>query len=78
MSGRYGPYVKYEKINATLPKGTEPDSVTLEEAIKLVEEKAAKGGKKKAPARKKAPAKKKTAAKKTPAKKAPAKKTEAE
>ncbi len=82
MSGRYGPYVKYEKINATLPKGTEPDDVTLEAAIKLVEEKAAKGGKKKAPAKKaaakKAPAKKKATAKKPAARKTATKKTKAE
>jgi DNA topoisomerase-1 len=75
MSGRYGPYVKYEKINATLPKGTEPDSVTLEQAMEWVEAKAAKGGKKKAPAKKKKAApKKKAAAKKTTAKKPAAKK----
>ena len=57
MNGRYGPYVKWEKINATLPKGTEPDAVTMEIAVELIAAKAAKGGKK-APARKKAAAKK--------------------
>ena len=74
MDGRYGPYVKYEKINATLPKGTEPADVTLEQAIALVEEKAAKKGGRKGAAKKKPAAKKKTAAKK----KAPAKKKAAE
>lgn len=74
MDGRYGPYVKWEKINATLPKGTEPDDVTIELAVELIAEKAAKSGKgKKAPAKKKA-ATKKTAAKKTAAKKPAAKK----
>ena len=68
MSGRYGPYIKYKKINATLPKDADPETIDLETAMKLVAEKEAKGGKK--PARKKAPAKKKPAAKK----KAPAKK----
>jgi len=59
MDGRYGPYVKWEKVNATLPKGTEPQDVTLEMAVALITEKAAKSGKgKKAPARKKAAAKK--------------------
>jgi DNA topoisomerase-1 len=59
MDGRYGPYVKWEKVNATLPKGTEPQDVTLEMAVELIAEKAAKSGKgKKAPARKKAAAKK--------------------
>src|SRR6056297_1113080 len=59
MDGRYGPYVKWEKINATLPKGTEPQDVTLDMALQLIAEKSAKSGKgKKAPARKKAAAKK--------------------
>ncbi len=46
MDGRYGPYVKWEKINATLPKDTKPDDVTLDMAMALIAEKAAKGGKK--------------------------------
>ncbi|MEE3360321.1 MAG: type I DNA topoisomerase [Pseudomonadota bacterium] len=74
MDGRYGPYVKWEKINATLPKGTEPADVNLDTALELIAEKAAKSGKKKAPAKKKAAAKK-TTAKKTTAKKPAAKKT---
>lgn len=73
MSGRYGPYIKWEKVNATLPKDVEPESVTVEQAIELVNEKAAKSGKKrKAPAKKAAA--KKPAAKKATAKKAPTKK----
>ncbi|MBD3678251.1 MAG: type I DNA topoisomerase [Rhodobacteraceae bacterium] len=71
MDGRYGPYVKWEKVNATLPKGTEPDAITLEEAVKLVDEKAAKKGTKgkaKATTTKKAPAKKKATTKKAAAK----------
>tara|TARA_R110000868_G_scaffold69764_10_gene205606 strand:- start:91738 stop:94485 length:2748 start_codon:yes stop_codon:yes gene_type:complete len=74
MSGRYGPYVKWEKINATLPNDVEPESLTMEAAVELIAEKAAKTGKK--PARKaaaKKPAAKKAAAK-TPAKKPAAKK----
>ncbi|MCI5096997.1 MAG: type I DNA topoisomerase [Rhodobacteraceae bacterium] len=59
FDGRYGPYVKWEKVNATLPKDIEPANVTLEQALALIAEKATKKGtKKKAPA-------KKTAAKKT-------------
>ncbi|WP_279098728.1 type I DNA topoisomerase [Bartonella apis] len=39
--GRYGPYVNWCKINATLPKGKDPASVTLEEALELISQKAA-------------------------------------
>ncbi|MCF6272650.1 MAG: type I DNA topoisomerase [Rhodobacteraceae bacterium] len=74
MKGRYGPYIKWEKINATIPKGTEPEDVSVEMAVELVNAKAATKGKKK-PAKKKAAAKKPAAKKKTPAKKpAPKKK----
>ncbi len=59
MDGRYGPYVKFGKINATLPKEITPDAVTMEQAVELI---AAKGGGK-AKAKKKAPAKKKPAKK---------------
>ena len=67
--GRYGPYVKHGKINATIPKDKDKESITLEEALELIEKQAAKKGIKKKPAKKattkkKAPAKKKTATKK--------------
>ncbi len=70
MEGRYGPYVKWEKVNATLPKDVEPDAVTMDMALALIAEKSTKTGtKKKAPAKKpaakKPAAKKKTAAKKS-------------
>ena len=45
MDGKYGPYVKYAKINATIPKGKDPEEITLEEAINLINEKSAKGKK---------------------------------
>jgi DNA topoisomerase-1 len=45
-SGRYGPYVRHGKINATLPKDVSPDAITLEEALELIAAKAAKGGEK--------------------------------
>jgi DNA topoisomerase-1 len=51
--GRYGPYVNWGKVNATLPKGKEPMSVTVEEALELIAAKAGKTGGKKKPARKK-------------------------
>ena len=44
MNGRYGPYVKHNKINATIPKDEEPDSVTLERALELIAARAAKAG----------------------------------
>lgn len=68
MDGRYGPYVKYKRINATIPKDKDPMDVTMEEAVELIKARASKGKKK--PAKKKAAPKKKAAAKK----KAPAKK----
>jgi len=84
MKGRYGPYVKWGKINATLPKEMEPEAMTLEAALPLLAEKAAKSGKggakKKAAPKKpaaKAPAAKKTAATKTAAKKPAGKKAAA-
>ncbi|MGC1273961.1 MAG: type I DNA topoisomerase [Planctomycetaceae bacterium] len=42
FEGRYGPYVKHGKINATIPKEREPQSVTLDEALVMLKEKAAK------------------------------------
>ncbi len=53
FDGRYGPYVKYKKINATIPKDKEVEKVTLEEALQLIEEKAAKKGVKKKATKKK-------------------------
>ena len=67
MDGKYGIYVKWEKINATVPKETEADAVTMEMAVELINERAAKSGKKKPAAKKKAVPKKKAAAKKKPA-----------
>ena len=42
MPGRYGPYVKWGKINATIPKGHDPATLTMEEARALLAEKAGK------------------------------------
>ncbi|WP_170358192.1 type I DNA topoisomerase [Ruegeria arenilitoris] len=59
LDGRYGPYVKWEKINATLPKDIKPEDVTPEMAVELVNEKAAKKGTRKKAAPKKKATKKK-------------------
>jgi DNA topoisomerase-1 len=78
LSGRFGPYVKHGKINATLPRNVAPETLTLDTALELIAAKAAKGPSKK-PARKpaakeksavgdKKPAARKPAAKKTAAK----------
>ncbi len=56
MAGRYGPYVTDGTTNATLPKTLEPKAVTLENAIRLIDERAAKGPatkRRSAPSRKK-------------------------
>jgi len=69
MPGRYGPYVTDGTTNATLPKDMKPEDVSEQQAIELIDARAAKG-----------PAKKKGrggAKKKAPAKKAPAKKAKA-
>ncbi len=47
MDGRYGAYVKFGKINATLPKDVKPEDVTMDMAVQLIAEKAGKGGAKK-------------------------------
>jgi DNA topoisomerase-1 len=72
--GKYGPYVNFGKVNATLPKGKDPMSVTIEDAVALIAEKEAKGGGGRKPARGAKAATKKPAAKKSAAKKPAAKK----
>jgi DNA topoisomerase-1 len=73
MDGRYGPYVKWGKLNVTLPKGVEAADLGMDAAVELLATKAGKkGGVKKSAPKKAAP--KKAAAKKPAAKRAPAKK----
>ena len=56
--GRYGPYLRHNQVNASLPNGMEPEEVTMDVAVTLLKERAAKGGK-----TKKAKSAKKTGAK---------------
>jgi len=39
MDGRYGPYIKYGRKNISLPKGTDPEKVTMRDAVMLIEAK---------------------------------------
>jgi DNA topoisomerase-1 len=68
--GRFGPYVTDGEVNASLRKGDDVETITLERAAELLADR-----RERAPVKKKAA--KKTAAKKAPAKKAPAKKATA-
>jgi DNA topoisomerase-1 len=43
--GRYGPYVSHDGVNATLPAEIEPDQVTLEQAVALIDARATSGAK---------------------------------
>src|SRR5262249_52240700 len=51
LDGKYGPYVTHDKVNATVPKGTDPATLSVDDAIRLLRQRIAKGGGKK-PARK--------------------------
>ena len=46
LSGRFGPYIKFGKVNATIPKTIAPEAVTLEEAVRLIAAKMENGGSK--------------------------------
>ena len=43
-NGRYGAYVTSGGVNATIPSDKTPETITLAEAIALIDERAAKGG----------------------------------
>jgi len=80
-SGRFGPYVTDGTTNASLRRGDDPETITIERAAELLAERRAAGPAKRAgratnKAAKRTPAKK-AAAKKTTAKRAPAKKAAA-
>src|SRR5262249_20026021 len=50
-NGRYGPYASHDGVNATLPSHLTPETITLEEAVGLIEARSARGGKKPAAAK---------------------------
>ena len=60
-AGRYGPYVKHGAVNATLPDRETVDSITLDQALALLAEKAGKSPAKRPPRTAKAPAAKRAA-----------------
>jgi DNA topoisomerase-1 len=69
-SGRYGPYVSHDGVNASLPSDKTPETVTLEEAVSLIDARSSDG---RPPAQRRRPARGATAAKaKSRAKPAPA------
>jgi DNA topoisomerase-1 len=70
--GRYGAYVTAGGVNATIPSDKTQETITLEEAIALIDERVAKGGIKPKRGAKKAPAKKAVAKKAEAAEKKPA------
>jgi DNA topoisomerase-1 len=71
-NGRYGPYVSHDGVNATLPSDITPETITLEQAVPLIEARAARGGGKKAPAKRRSAPRKASAAQTTAKAAAPA------
>jgi DNA topoisomerase-1 len=71
-AGRFGPYLKHGSVNANIPKGADPASISLEQAIEIVDARAlaapAKGKGRKKPSAKKPTGDKKSPTKKTSAK----------
>jgi DNA topoisomerase I len=67
-SGRYGPYVSHDGVNATLTSDLTPETISLEQATGLLEARAARGGGGASAGSSRAPAKRRSNARKMPAK----------
>jgi len=87
-NGRYGPYASHDGVNATLPSDLTPETITLEQAVALLDARSARGGKKRSAAKPRTaaaetaapeakPSPKPKAARKPKAAKPPAKRTKA-
>jgi DNA topoisomerase I len=64
LAGRFGPYVTDGTTNATIPRGTDPEAVTVEQAVEMLRVKAEAGpAPKRKFARKASPAKSSSAKK---------------
>jgi DNA topoisomerase I len=48
LDGRFGPYVTDGSINATVPRGVQPEEIDIDQAVELLAERAARGPAKKA------------------------------
>ncbi len=72
LDGRFGAYIKYKKLNATLPKTTDPMEMSMQDALELLQAKAEKAGQKPTKAKAKPKAKAKAKAKPKAKKAAPA------
>ena len=60
LTGRYGPYIRFKKKNINIPNSYDPENLTLESSLEIIEAKT-QSGSKKSPAKKAAPKKKKKA-----------------
>jgi DNA topoisomerase-1 len=63
MKGKFGPYIKYKTVNATIPDQYDPETISMDEALDLIERKLEKDGKSRKKSTKKKTVKKKSSKK---------------